>query len=126
MRAKGLKITPGRMDIFNVLLKSDRPLSIQEIAKEIPEVHYVSIYRSIDKLYRGGILTQVPQGFKNLFELNDTFKPHHHHATCEKCGKSLEINDDRIESLMKDITVSAGLIPTSHHFEMYGICTSCQ
>ncbi|MCA9332403.1 transcriptional repressor [Candidatus Saccharibacteria bacterium] len=125
LKANGLRFTHVRQEIFYLMASENEPLSIQYIASKINNAHFVSIYRSIDALQKAGIVKQVPQGFKNLFELSDMFKPHHHHATCEICSKSIEINNKRIEILMKELTKEAGLIPTKHHFEMYGICNNC-
>lgn len=121
-----LRLTHVRKEIFQKLHEASRPLAIQDIAKNIHNAHFVSVYRSVDSMQKAGILKQVPQGFKNLFELSDLFRPHHHHATCKVCGTTKEVHDERIESLMKTLTKEAGLEPTEHHFEMYGVCKSCQ
>lgn len=125
LRAEGLSVTKPRLAIFEVLGVAKSPLTIQEIVARVDGIHFVSIYRSVDSLQKHGLLKQVPIGFKNKFELSDDFKPHHHHATCEKCGKSVSINNSKVEQLMKQLTVQAGLKPTHHHFEAYGICGSC-
>lgn len=126
MKQAGLRVTQARRDIFDVLLATTHPLPIQAVANRLEgTVHFVSVYRSIDAMHRAGIVKQVPQGFKNLFELSDLFKPHHHHATCESCGKSVEISEPRLEDLMKQLSLESGLRPTKHHFELFGICQSC-
>lgn len=121
-----LRNTHVRQAIFNTLIESHQPLSIQELSSLIDNAHFVSIYRSVDAMQNASILKMVPRGFKNLFELGDSFKPHHHHVTCEICFKTTEIQDQRLETLMTDITIGAGLKPTTHHFELSGVCTDCQ
>lgn len=123
-RAK-LRLTRVRQEIFDLLSQADRPLSIQELVSASNRGHFVSIYRSIDAMHRAGIVKLVPQGFKNFFELSDTYKPHHHHATCEKCGSSLEIHSPELEKLMKQLALEAGLKPTKHQFELFGVCEAC-
>jgi len=126
LKDSGLSMTATRISIFRVLSLSKVPLTIQDIAAKIDNAHIVSVYRSIDALHKHGLVKQVPIGFKNKFELSDDFKPHHHHATCEKCGKSVSIHSNRVEKLMNELTVNAGLTPTRHHFEAYGICEKCK
>ena len=126
LRQAGLSLTKTRAALFEVLSKSDNPLTIQEIVKQIDSAHFVSVYRSIDALTKAGIVKQVSIGFKNKFELSDQFKPHHHHVTCENCGRSLSVDDERIEQLMGELTKQAGFAPTHHHFEAYGICRQCR
>lgn len=126
IKESGMRMSDAKLLIFKLLLVVEGPVSAQEIVQKVPNVHYVSIYRSLDVLRKAGVVVQVPQRFKNLFELSDLFRPHHHHATCKVCGTTKEVHDDRIESLMNKLTKEAGLEPTEHHFELYGVCKSCQ
>ncbi len=125
MHQAGLRNTHVRQQIFAVLQDTDRPLTIQEIVASTDNAHFVSVYRSIDAMRKADIVKMVPQGFKNLFELSDDFRPHHHHATCELCGKTVELQEPELEALMSRITKHAGLLPTKHHFELFGICSVC-
>jgi Fe2+ or Zn2+ uptake regulation protein len=125
MKQSMLRNTHLRQQLFTILLTSDKPLSIQELAPMIRNAHFVSVYRSVDALRKADIIKLVPQGFKNLFELSDAFKPHHHHATCENCGVTTEVRAPELENLMKQLSIKAGLTPTKHHFELYGVCKNC-
>lgn len=121
----GFRVTKTKSEIFDILLNSKKPLSIKEIDSRVKASHFVSVYRSIDVMQKAQVVKLVPQGFKSLFELSDTFKPHHHHATCEKCGKTVEIRSKALEEKMKDISRESGFKPTRHHFELFGICKRC-
>ena len=121
-----LRITKNRITIFRILEKSGKPLSIQEIIKLADtNSHFTSIYRSIETMTQVGVLRVVPRGFKNLYELGESFQPHHHHATCEKCGHSVAINDANLEKMMRKLTMNANLVPTKHQFELFGVCKKC-
>ena len=126
MADASLRITHVRQKMFDLLCTTDRPLTIQEIVANIDGSHFVSVYRSVDALLKAGILKQVPRGFKYLFELSDKFHSHHHHATCESCGSSVEIHDESLEGLMNSLTLKSGLKPTKHHFELFGLCKNCR
>ena len=125
LRQNGYRVTKTKRDIFNILLNSNKPLSIKEISTQIKNSHFVSVYRSVDIMQKSEIIKLVPQGFKNLFELSDAFKPHHHHTTCEKCGLTKEIRSENLEIILSQIALESGFRPTSHHFELFGICRSC-
>lgn len=126
LKAANLRMTRVRRQLFDVLRAAPSPLSIQQMTELIAEAHFVSIYRSVDALQQAQIIKQVPQGFKYRYELSDTFKPHHHHATCEVCGISKELKSAEFETLMKQLATQAGLTPTRHHFELYGQCQNCR
>ncbi|MDR0957190.1 MAG: transcriptional repressor [Candidatus Nomurabacteria bacterium] len=126
MRRSGLRLTENRLAIFKVLVEAKKPLSIQEIILAVGDgTHFTTVYRSIEAMAEVKILRTVSRGFKNLYELGEKFKPHHHHATCEKCGRTMEIHDPRLEKLMLELTMRAGLKPTTHQFELFGICRKC-
>ena len=126
MQRSSLRVTKTRREIFNILNQSQRPLSIQEIVRlSVEKSHFTSIYRSVESLARKGILREVPRGFKTFYELGEVFRPHHHHATCEICGQTAPINNANVEQLLHDLTLKAGLTPTKHHFELFGICRRC-
>lgn len=125
VKRSGMRMNETKLRIFNLLLTADRPLSIKDMVTAIPEVHYVSIYRTVDSLRKAGVISLVPQGFKNLFELSDIFSPHHHHISCEKCGRLSAINDSEIEQSIEALSKQAGYTPTKHHLELYGLCPAC-
>ena len=121
-----LRFTKTKKALFDTLRTSTAPLSIQAIAEATPSAHFVSIYRSIDALYKAGIVRRVANGFQSMYELSEAFKPHHHHATCNQCGKLVDIHNDQIESLMDQLAREAGIEPTDHHFEIHGYCKECR
>ncbi len=126
LAAHNLRLTENRQEIFRILTAADRPLLIQEIiATSTGSTHFTSIYRSIASLQAASIVREVPRGFKVYYELGEDFRPHHHHATCEKCGKTIPIDDTEVEQLLHNLTIKAGLQPTKHHFELFGICEKC-
>lgn len=126
LRKHKLRFTQVRRAIFTALNDSDSPLTIQEVIAQVPNGHFVSVYRSLDALYDAGLVRQIPQGFKSLYELNDQFKDHHHHLTCTNCGISVEIVDHTLETHMNALTHQYGFTPTEHQFELFGVCSKCQ
>ena len=124
LKGAGMRSTPLRRRIYSCLAESSEPLTTNQIISAMDNAHFVSVYRSLDALTRIGVLKQVPIGLKHRYELSDAFKPHHHHITCEVCGRSVAIENSEVESLMERITRDAGLQPTKHHFEAYGVCNN--
>lgn len=118
-----LRSTAVRREVFSCLAQASDPLSIQEIISYINRAHFVSVYRTLDTFVRIGVLKRVPIGLKYKYELSDAFKPHHHHVTCEECGRSISVEDSEVEALMEKLTVGADMRPTRHTFEAYGICS---
>ena len=126
LKKYGLKNTPLRRQVFSILKSTHKPLTATQIIAGCPEAHEVSVYRTIDSFLRTKIIKQVPQGFKNRYELSDQFQSHHHHLNCERCGKSTAIEDQRFERLLTQIGLESRYTLTKHHLELYGICNDCR
>jgi Fe2+ or Zn2+ uptake regulation protein len=126
MRASGLKITPVRREVFAILCRAERPLLPQEIVARVTTADQSSVYRNLPLLARHKIARKVSQGFKTLYELGDNFTSHQHYAVCERCGRSVKIEDRRLERLIGRVTRAAGMEPTGHFVELLGICERCR
>ncbi len=121
------RITMPRRQVFDVLKKSSRPLSIVELTTELSTiVDAASVYRTIDLFTKLGITTVVTHGWKQRYELAAPFRPHHHHLVCSSCGKATEIHSKKIESLIATISVEEGFMPLNHMFEITGLCRQCK
>ena len=126
LRASKLRGTAARLAVFEVLLDADKPLSpieIHELAGRKPDL--ASVYRALEAFMKIELVKLVPRGFKPFYELGDAFEPHHHHVVCEKCGKIVAVSDDKIERIVRKVTIESGMTPTTHVIELYGICAKC-
>ena len=127
LRTGKLRDTVSRRVVFEVLLDSDKPLSpieIFELAGRKPNL--ASVYRALAAFIEIALVKIVPRGFKPFYELGDAFEPHHHHVVCEKCGKIVAVSDDKIERIVRKVTIESGMTPTTHVIELYGICAKCE
>jgi Fur family ferric uptake transcriptional regulator len=50
---------------------------------------------------------------------------HHHHVVCRKCGRSDEVMDSDLQSLVGEIGRRSGYRIESHRLELYGLCPKC-
>ncbi|MCL2137660.1 MAG: transcriptional repressor [Coriobacteriia bacterium] len=122
-----LRVTDNRLAIIYAFIDSGKPLTIHEIIQSSKGIgSFSSVYRSVEAMTSIGVLNLVPRGFTNYYELGEALWPHHHHITCEYCGLSVAIDDKRIEELIHEISIQAGLEPTRHDFELFGLCRNCQ
>lgn len=125
LKRAGLKMTYPRQRIFKVFQKNRNPLSAQEVASRVIDIHFVTVYRNLDSLSDAGILVKLPHGFKYKYELSDKFLPHHHHAVCLKCGATFNLKSQHIEYSIQEASELAGIRPISHHVEVSGFCKKC-
>jgi Fur family ferric uptake transcriptional regulator len=50
---------------------------------------------------------------------------HHHHVVCRKCGKSVEVEDSGLQSVVAEIARQSGFQIDSHRLELFGVCRAC-
>jgi Fur family ferric uptake transcriptional regulator len=50
---------------------------------------------------------------------------HHDHMICTKCGRIIEFNNARLESLQSSIVSDYGFHMLQHQLNIYGICSDC-
>ncbi len=130
LRKSSKKVTRQRADIYKVMLKSQSPLTAQEVYKEVkrkyPPVSLDTIYRNLSMLAEQGFISQLRFQTKanSLFE--HQHNQHHHHAICITCESAFCIEDCLSQELPKKPTKDKGFQIVSHIFEIYGLCSQCQ
>ena len=51
---------------------------------------------------------------------------HHHHLICRACGKTVEIEADRVERWADEVASEHGFTQPSHTIDIFGTCSACQ
>ncbi|MDR3125939.1 MAG: transcriptional repressor [Candidatus Nomurabacteria bacterium] len=126
LRRNRQRLTAPKRQIFDYLLTTNQPVSAVSIAKNNPNINSSTIYRILNRFVTLKIIKIVPQGFKIRYELGDGFNQHHHHLTCENCGRAVAFDSPELEHLIKKISLNLNMKPTKHHIELYGLCSACQ
>lgn len=91
LEAVKLYCTKGRVAILKVLMKTDKPLSQEQIAGRLGRKHFdkVTIYRTLESLLKVGLVHKAFMEKRAYhFELahNCTENQCHPHFTCTNCG----------------------------------------
>lgn len=129
LRQQGLKSTAQRDDIANVFFASNRHISVEELYHEVkqinPGIGYATVYRTMKLLTECGVATE--RHFRDgeaRFESSEG--RHHDHLICERCGRIVEFEEERIEALQAEVAERLGFQFTGHKMELYGLCRNCQ
>ncbi len=122
-----LKITPARIKIFELLSKSNTPLTADMILCGIKDnsIDRVTVYRTIELLVELKIIGRVDlRGDSVHYELLDR---HHHHIVCTNCGTLEDFESCKIKQVSKNILAKSKKfkIINDHSFELFGVCKSC-
>jgi Fur family ferric uptake transcriptional regulator len=50
---------------------------------------------------------------------------HHHHVVCSRCGRTSEIDDAGLRSVVREVARQTGYRVDEHRLELFGVCPAC-
>lgn len=129
IRDIGLKVTLQRLAILEKVRKGPAHFTAQEIFEDVstdyPEIGFATVYRFLKKLAEHKYISEFRiGGLPARYEW--ITKNHHDHLSCVSCGKIVEFENQKIESLQETVAKHYGFKLTSHVLELYGVCPDCQ
>ena len=139
LKGCGYRITLPRRAILNVLSKTCRHLSAEEIYLEVhkryPAVGLTTVYRTLDLLVGVGMVFKFDFGDRRArYELSEGADGlnHHHHLICTICGRITDYTDfineeiELLEQTEKGLAKKYNYKITKHLIQFYGVCDMCQ
>lgn len=128
LRTKNIRITKHIQTVLSIIVAKNTPIDAKTIHKKVISqdqfIDLSTIHRILDRLHRIGLLEALYGERSNFYELSSKFLPHHHHFTCIKCGKIIDIDTCMLNPIIESIS-NIGT-PLSHSFEIQGICNKCK
>ena len=137
-KGHGYSITVPRKAIIDVLHKTSKHLSAEEIYLEVnklyPQVGLTTVYRTLELLTEMGLLSKFDFGDRRArYELvEDPKGDHHHHLVCTQCKRVInycEFIEDELEFLKKaekGLSKKYDFDIKNHVIQFYGICDKCK
>jgi Fur family transcriptional regulator, ferric uptake regulator len=125
------RYTPGRRSIVEFLASHGHPVSISDIAAELPEVPRSSAYRHLVDLQSAGVVRRIAAGDEFArFELAEDLTEHHHHLLCTSCGRVIDVTptpafERTVDRVVEELAAQQGFHPTSHALDIIGKCSFC-
>ena len=127
-RQDGMKATPQRRAIFELLIKSEAHLAAEEIFQQLlpvmPSMSRTTVYNTMRELVRLGEVTLVEELSDNG-ALYDTNTHDHHHLSCLECHALVDVDQD-FEGLVLETAGDHGYQIVKSHVTFYGYCPACQ
>jgi len=124
LATSGLRLTPQREHVYNVLLGDrDHPTAEQvflRAKKAMPDISMATVYNCLDALVTSGLVKQV-----NLDRGATRFCPNMHehcHFYCESCGGVYDIGLTRARP---EVPMPRGFKATQLELSIRGLCPDC-
>ena len=84
-----------------------------------------TLFRNLDLFTELGALERLdlPNGEHAYVSCEP--EQHHHHVVCRSCGKSVEVEDSGLQSVVAEISSRSGYAIDTHRLELFGTCPAC-
>lgn len=126
-RARDLKVTPQRMEIFRELAEAeDHPTAEkihQRLSERLPSLSLDTVYRTLRTFAEMGLIIRVETtDSQAYFEVSDA---PHHHLICEQCKKIIDFQWQQMDEAQLPEEVRALGRFEKKNVVVYGICNRC-
>ncbi len=128
LKSRGLKITPQRLAIIEVLEGNRSHPSAEDVYKRLieryPTISYATIYKTLETLCELGELMEVNiEPHKKRY---DPFTEPHHHFLCVRCGKidDIPLEEVPMPPVPDEVRDKYGIVGMCVYF--YGLCPGCK
>jgi Fur family transcriptional regulator, ferric uptake regulator len=128
---RGVRMTRQRRAILQVMDEAQEHLDVDQILERAqrvdPDVHLVTVYRTIDLLKKQGLIDELDllhlRGDRHYYESHG---PRDHiHVACLRCGKVREFESKLYEQLKDQIARDFAMKVTVSRTEVGGYCSDC-
>ena len=83
-----------------------------------------TVYRALSDLASEGEADSLQQDGESLYRAC-TPGSHHHHLICRRCGTTVEIAADAVETWARDVAAEHGFTQPQHVVDVFGYCADC-
>jgi Fur family ferric uptake transcriptional regulator len=129
LRAHGLRWTPQRRTLVEVLSRTDGHITGSELVERCREVDPATIpstvYRTLDVLEQLGMV-QHAHGVDGREEFHVLPEATHGHLHCSGCGRSWEIDADEGHEIVRSLERRRSFAVDLSHVTIVGRCGDCR
>ena len=122
-------LTKNQILVLNTLTSAPKPLTAYSLLDRLKEHGFKAppqIYRALEKLLAIGLIHKL-ESINSFVACQHSDCAHQiaGFAICDGCDQVSEIIDDDLESQIRSVAKTAGLVPKKSTMEIHGLCSSC-
>jgi len=124
----GIRLTPQRLAIADVVVNSTDHPSVQEIhdrvSETFPYITLATVYSTLSVLQKKGLVQELP--FQKMSRYDANLAPHAN-LVCVSCDTVVdtELGVDKITLLKQELATLANFEIASQRVDFYGWCNNC-
>lgn len=122
-----LGLTKQRQAVLQVIREAEEHLTANEVFEDarrlLPGISFATVYNSLRYLKNEGLIGEVRFGTDAArYDRNLT---RHDHASCNKCGKLVDLEMEIPEQLVKKAAMLSRFKAESVELTLHGLCPNC-
>jgi Fur family transcriptional regulator, ferric uptake regulator len=124
----GYRLTEPRRSLAGLIADQDGHFTTAELVAAAHARHLAvgraTIFRTLEVFEELGAIERLdlPSGEHAYVGCEPV---HHHHVMCSRCGRTSEIDDAGLRSVMREVTRQTGFRVDGHRLELVGLCPAC-
>lgn len=127
---RGLRLTPQRRRVLELVWNSHRPVGAYDILESLGEngkrAAPPTVYRALDFLIEAGLVHRL-DSLNAYVGCADPAHPHNgQFLICRECRLVAEMHDEEVEALVARKAGGAGFSAETQMLEIQGLCSSCR
>jgi Fur family ferric uptake transcriptional regulator len=125
----GYRLTEPRRIVASLIAEQDGHFSAADLVADARRrrlgVGRATVFRALEVLAELGMVNRIdlPSG-EHAYVACEPL--HHHHVVCSRCGRVVEIADEGLRTVVREVARRTGFRIDDHRLEFYGLCPSCQ
>jgi Fur family ferric uptake transcriptional regulator len=124
----GYRMTQPRRAVAELIAEQAGHFSAADLVAAAKARHLgigrATIFRTLDTLSEVGVVERIdlPNGDHAYVGCAPT---HHHHVVCSRCGRTAEIEDAGLRTVVREVARRTGYRVDEHRLELFGLCPRC-
>jgi Fe2+ or Zn2+ uptake regulation protein len=130
LRKAGLRKTPVRISVLELLERSGRPMSVPQILARLKGVDTVTVYRTLGTFVGKRLVHRVRGDDRTWMYapggMDDAPQHKHPHFVCDECGKVECLEQAEIpRGFVQSLGVGVGYAVRYPEVVLHGVCPKC-
>ena len=128
LREKGLKVTPQRIAVYNMLINTTEHPNAEMIYKTLeptnPTMSLATVYKTLDFFKQLGLVQELNVGEGR--SRYDAVVDWHPHTVCTCCGKVGDLHMEELTDVAKKLAPGLDFEVEKEQLILYGTCGECR
>ena len=124
----GYRLTEPRRSLAVLIASRDGHFTATELLSDARAMRLgvgrATIFRTLEVLEGLGAVERLdlPSG-EHAYVVCEP--AHHHHVVCSRCGRTSEIDDAGLRTVVREVARRTGYRVDEHRLELFGLCPAC-